>query len=83
MGFAVAVTQTQTPRAVVIWNKWISSYNEAQAFNNGLNRRRTYTIFYSTDIGKDANFQLETIQTIQGEVDSCYRAHLYKFFGKY
>lgn len=83
MSFAVAITKTQTPRAVVIQIDWIKSFNKSLFMNSGLNKNKKYLIFYSVDIQKTANFDGRRERVFQENGDACYDAQLYAFFGKY
>lgn len=83
MAYVVATTFTTNPRAVVIRKKWIYQYSEAKNLNHGVNRNQLHSIFYSTDLEKEADFDLEKRGFFEREPDATYDAKLIRFFGEY
>lgn len=83
MAYVVAITFTTNPRAVVIRKDWIYGYSQAKTLNNGINCNQTHSIFFSTDLEREPNFNLERRGFFEREPDATYDAKLFRFFGEY
>lgn len=82
MSYAVAITKTQIPRAVVVREEWIYQFNVTLMLNTGFKKNKECKIFFSRDLNKSADFGANMRCFFDENVDGCYNANLYRFFGK-
>lgn len=68
---------------VLIPYRYCKTFDVAAAINEGLNRNRNHVIFYSTDLTREANFELPVDTELDLNADGCYWAKIVKCFSKF
>lgn len=60
---------------------WVDGLNLSEMANNAINPSLVYSVFYSVNSSKLANFDLPIRGTF--DADGCFKAQLLRFFGKH
>lgn len=79
MFFVVKIKHTTTQLILPI--QWISNLKIGRLLNYGINKKKTFLMFYSEDGKKEPNFSLK-IFSAEMDSDFCFYGNIIKGFGK-
>lgn len=81
MYFVVKIKSSQPESKFIIPVQWILGINIARVLNYGINKRKTYLMFYSLNEKKTPDFSLE-IRSQQSNDDFCFYGCVIEGYGK-